>query len=552
MVVAMRLGLGLDDLLGSLSAATPAAAIVGALTLVDQARAGSLESVGTTQLLLLGIGAVLLLALAVNHAARWVSPFRVVELLERPRIFVVALSLAVASFAFFYNQRLVTAFSFHVSQKHLIETVEQAEDGEIPEGRLLQHGLAGQSSRNFYTSAIDEIRDATVALQALSGTQDTLLPLTRSGSSVTRHRVVAGFAPQNDVAIDGRRDWNATTGIATGRNPDEGFLEDSSASWADDQWSGHWLYDSAGWSFPITRNTGTRVYYDAGSAKSPASVAARPDKPTPAFAPRGGAKSVYRIDHPDAPRHNATAMVRERLYFLLPKVGGGTPAYTDKGSFSALNHKFRQLSGRHLAVLDDRSSRILLATSHLLPGEDDKNWLKKAIIDEDEFRARLTRGQVRGVAANDPMGGMLTWEDSIRLLGWSMDNYSVSKGKEFELTLYFQSLKPVTTSYKTFIHGDRSGHRIHTDHWILAVSKGGDGKHCIGCFQTDHWMPGDIIVDTYRREVPYGAPSGETDFWLGLFNPNGDKRAKITKWNDKLIKYNGSDNRPSIGSFVVR
>ena len=84
------------------------------------------------------------------------------------------------------------------------------------------------------------------------------------------------------------------------------------------------------------------------------------------------------------------------------------------------------------------------------------------------------------------------------------------------------------------------------------MSKGKDGKHCIGCFQTDHWLAGDIVVNAYTRDVPYGAPSGETELWLGLFNPNGDKRLKVSAWNDKTVKYGGSDNRPGIGSFVVR
>ena len=133
-----------------------------------------------------------------------------------------------------------------------------------------------------------------------------------------------------------------------------------------------------------------------------------------------------------------------------------------------------------------------------------------------------------------------------------MDSYSVSKGKKFTLRLYFRTLKSVKTSYKIFVHADRSGHRIHTDHWPLSLSKGTDGKHCIGCFQTDHWMKGDIIVDEYTRDIPYGAPGGETVLFMGLFNPSNEKRVKITSYNDDLVTYNGKDNRPNIGAFVVR
>ena len=65
-------------------------------------------------------------------------------------------------------------------------------------------------------------------------------------------------------------------------------------------------------------------------------------------------------------------------------------------------------------------------------------------------------------------------------------------------------------------------------------------------------MPGDIIVDSYEREVPLGAPSGETDINLGLFNPQNDKRLKITRWDQKRVRYGGNDNRARIGSFIVR
>jgi hypothetical protein len=66
-------------------------------------------------------------------------------------------------------------------------------------------------------------------------------------------------------------------------------------------------------------------------------------------------------------------------------------------------------------------------------------------------------------------------------------------------------------------------------------------------------MAGDIVVDVYEREVPFGAPTGEHDLFLGLFNPDdSDKRVKVTTWNDKLVRYGGNDDRPRIGSFVVR
>jgi hypothetical protein len=244
----------------------------------------------------------------------------------------------------------------------------------------------------------------------------------------------------------------------------------------------------------------------------------------------------------------------QRSYFLLPKVGDHAPDYTDRGSFSDLNHQFRELSdGQHLTVLDDRSSRILLATSQLRAGEESHNWLQQATRTESEFLAEVASGEIRGFDAENPLDGVIDWSGKMSFLGWRMDNHTVSKGKEYTVHLYFRCNTAMDTSYKLFLHMDRAGHRIHSDHWPLAVSQGAEpGKHCIGCFQTDHWLPGDIVVDTYSREVPYGAPSGETEIWLGWFNPKNDNRLPITGWDEGIVHYGGSDNRARVGAFVVR
>ncbi len=296
--------------------------------------------------------------------------------------------------------------------------------------------------------------------------------------------------------------------------------------------------------------------YDPAGAIAPAKVTAKRQNRRPAFSRNGGAKNQYRIDHAEAAKHDATAMRSKRLYVLLAKIGDHAPAFVDRGSFSDLNHQYRKLSGgKHLAVLDDRSSKILLASSHLVAGESDHNWLRPGVgtLTDAQLIGRVKDGLVRGAAVGKELDGIVNWDGKIKLLGWGMDQYAVTRGKKFVFTLYFKSLQPVSASNKIFLHIDRQGHRIHTDHWPLAVSKGKDGKHCIGCFQTNHWMPGDIIVDSYERDVPFGAPTGETEVFLGLYDPkSNNKRMKVTAHNDKVVQYKGQGNRVRIGSFVVR
>ena len=554
-VVLLRLGLGVADLIGRLALVAPAAYGATAVFVLTTLAAGPLGLDGRGPLVALALAGAVVAVVGINQVARWIHPLRMLELVERPRVFVPLLAITVAAFTLLYNQKLVVALSFHLSQKHILETVSEAEGGDVPEGVLFQHGLGGGggSKRNFYTSAIPEVKDAASALRALAGQKDELLTLMVSGSSAPDYRLARGFSAENDADGDGVRDHPADAGLATGVDQAAQWLEDSGKSWVPNEWVGSVLIDSEGWTYPIVGNSNTRVQYDLTAADAPAHITARGSRKGPAFDAFPSGRNRYTIDSPEAADHKATSMTRERIYFLLPKIGNHPPAYSDKGSFSDLNHQFRKLSaGSHLGVLDDRSSRILLATSHLRDGEEDHNWLRDAVVPEEEFLAMVRAGRVEGAVKAEPLAGIINWEDSLQLLGWRVDPPTVSKGKKFRLFLYFRVVKQLPNSLKIFVHCDLSGHRIHTDHWPLAISQGKEGKHCIGCFQTNHWRPGDIVVDEYEREVPYGAPSGETEIWLGLFNPNGDARLKIVSWNDKVVRYGGSDNRARIGSFVVR
>ena len=328
----------------------------------------------------------------------------------------------------------------------------------------------------------------------------------------------------------------------------------STKSWEIDQWAGAWLIDSDDWRFRVIRNTTDRIYYDStGAVAPPKLVAKKKGRKAPAFDARGSASNYYRLDSEKSVNKKATAMARQRIYALLPKIGDHAPAYNDRGSFSDLNSRFRrQSNGRHLTVLDDRSSRILLSTSHRLADEVDANWIRKATFKDHEFEALVSSGSIRSYNTKKPLDGVVTWDGKLKFLGYRLDKFSVSRGRKFNLHTYFRVEKPIKKSWKIFMHIDRSGHRIHSDHWPHAVSKGKDGKHCIGCFQTDHWQPGDIVVDTFGRNVPFGAPKGKTEIFMGFFDPQGDKRMKVTSWDNKVVGYKGSDDRVRIGSFVVR
>ncbi len=552
--VGFRIGLGVADLIGRLSVGAPSSLLFAGLGIALCASGG-----GEPRVVLVAAGAALLLLAAVLALSGLEGGVlgAVARVVERPPAFVVTLVALALSISVVLDGRLVAALSLHVSQKHLLDSIREREGGELPEGRVFQHSLSGQNARNFYTASVPEIRDSSAALRVLQGGRDEVVTLSRAGVSLGESTVLQGFAPAADANGDGVRDEPAAAGVysALDLQSTPAVLTDPERAWQPGQWAGAVLVDSDGWRYSIVDNTPTTLKFELASARAPEDLTAKAEKRAgPPFDPTIGVRNAYRIVASDKLEVTATALTRDRRYFLLPKTGAENPGRSDRGSFSTLNFEYRRLTGGlHIPVLDDRSSRILLASTWLGPDDIDKNPIRSALITEEEMVRRLASGEARGAPAKAPLSHMVTWEESVALVGYGVEPWVVQRGRKFTLRLYFQALKPMKESNKLFVHADRGSSRIHTDHWPNAVSQGKEGKHCVGCFQTDHWMAGDIIVDTYEREVPFGSPAGETELFLGFFNPDdNDKRVPVSSWNDKLVRHSNNDNRPRIGSFVVR
>jgi 4-amino-4-deoxy-L-arabinose transferase-like glycosyltransferase len=416
--------------------------------------------------------------------------------------------------------------SEHVSQKHVLETYRDAEGlaAHTTGTRIVRHGSfgsSGGSDSNFYTADIPEIRDRQTALKVLLGESDISAAV--ETSTGTMARVFPGWDPKNDANSDGKRDYPVERGVATSVAP--GRLVDSTRSWAPDGLKGRVLVDSEGRQWTVTGNDATSLRLEGAGV--------------PAFSPTSPEKSAYVLDDAKAAAHGATAEARARWYELLPSE-----------NFSELNHAFREISGgRHIPVLDGRSSRVLLAASWLDEGEDNQNRYAAHTMTRAEFDA-----------LDDPKvhRGWANFQDTIRVLGYRLEEDVISRGKGYKLSVYYEAIGDIRTSYKIFMHIDRQGtsNRIHGDHWPLNLPGAGtegeeEGKICVGCYRTDHWMRGDVVVDVYEGEVPVGTPSGPQDIWVGFYTPGSDERLKVKSWDESRMRHDGQ-NRVRIGTFQVR
>ena len=279
---------------------------------------------------------------------------------------------------------------------------------------------------------------------------------------------------------------------------------------------------------------GLGIFSKTMSTKIGALLNAEPENrfATPPWRKRAGSPDTeYRLDSKKATNHLATAMEPKRAFVVLPKT-----------SFSALNFAFRRRNkGLHIPVLDDRSSRLVLLSSFLQPGEDDMNWISKAVITEQEMK------QIESFQPS-----MTAFDDKLILEGVSLSESVVRRGGTVKAAFYFRVKAGVARSYKIFIHIDRPGtsHRIGVDHWVLNLPGHDNQKTCVGCLKTNEWLKGDVVVDSFDIKVPLGTPSGPQHIWMGLYEPNSGMRLRVSDFDKNTVEHDGH-NRVRVAIFTV-
>ena len=167
--------------------------------------------------------------------------------------------------------------------------------------------------------------------------------------------------------------------------------------------------------------------------------------------------------------------------------------------------QFRRTTRGHVAVLDDRSSRVLLISNRLKPAEQDLNPLGGAVNDRPPPVTPLKRPAV--------LDGVVS------LRGAELSASEVSPGGAFEVTLHFEVLDEVARRWKVLLHMERKSYRLpaqRTDH--LPVG---------GLYGTERWRAGEHIADTHRIQVPWlSVPAGEYRLYAGRHQ--AEDRAPVT------------------------
>ncbi|HEY72305.1 MAG TPA: hypothetical protein G4N99_03455, partial [Thermoflexia bacterium] len=66
-----------------------------------------------------------------------------------------------------------------------------------------------------------------------------------------------------------------------------------------------------------------------------------------------------------------------------------------------------------------------------------------------------------------------------------------------------------------------------------------------GRHPTDHWLPGEVVADPYRLELPADAPAGEYRVLAGLYDLVTLERLPVTDANGSPVP----DDAILIGTF---
>lgn len=238
----------------------------------------------------------------------------------------------------------------------------------------------------------------------------------------------------------------------------------------------------------------------------------------------------------------------ERFFLVLPRA-----------QLSQLNYEVRQAQKeprRNIHVIDDRSSRFVLATNRLQGDEAELSPVAHAILPErprpvyqvvlkDEKgerqyaqfdkRIQLIGYEVYRASEVDRFGNP-TQEARDKLLALQKKGElpEFKTGEKMVIRYFFKVLRRVGGSKQIFLHVDYPGSRINGDHYPVQEQ-----------FPTNHWLPGDYVVDSQWLDVEAGSPSGEYGLHMGFFQ--GSHRMDVTP---KLPQTR--DDRVDMGKIKIK
>ena len=120
----------------------------------------------------------------------------------------------------------------------------------------------------------------------------------------------------------------------------------------------------------------------------------------------------------------------------------------------------------------------------------------------------------------------VTVGENIRLLGYALEREQVKPGDTIRLTLYWQALSSMETSYTVFTH------LLDAEHGIRGQKDSIPGN---GALPTTSWVEGEVITDVYDLVVDAAAPPGSYVLEIGTYDAATGLRLSLYDVSGELL-----------------
>jgi uncharacterized membrane protein len=117
--------------------------------------------------------------------------------------------------------------------------------------------------------------------------------------------------------------------------------------------------------------------------------------------------------------------------------------------------------------------------------------------------------------------------EQVRLLGYDLPPQPYKRGENLHLTLYWQAINRMDKSYTVFVHLLDKNEMIGGQ-W--------DSLPGGGLLPTDSWLEGEVITDEYEVPIRDGAPPGQYDIEIGMYDRYTGERLQVRDENGKQVE----------------
>jgi 4-amino-4-deoxy-L-arabinose transferase-like glycosyltransferase len=154
-----------------------------------------------------------------------------------------------------------------------------------------------------------------------------------------------------------------------------------------------------------------------------------------------------------------------------------------------------------LNLVDTATGQRLVGQDFVLAGLTIEGWRREFTVPE---------------AIQNPLTANLA--NRVMLLGYDLTPTSITPGAVLHLTLYWQALESMKTSYTVFSHLLGKEGRIWGQKDSVPVQ---------GTYPTTGWLPGEVVVDEYEIQAQPEAPLGDYVPEIGMYDSATGERLPV-------------------------